>query len=75
MRQTEVRFAELVEALRHLHEYGRDPKDGTLSAEVMVQTCPRNECVYCGIICCPHQEMMHFHHDGCPACIEDEADQ
>ena len=30
------------------------------------------ECIYCGWKDCPHHEPLHYHHDGCPACIEDD---
>lgn len=36
-----------------------------------INTCelgPSGECLYCGILACPHKEPLHFHHDGCPAC-------
>ena len=25
-----------------------------------------------GIIACPHAEPLHYHHDGCPACFEQD---
>ncbi len=33
------------------------------------------ECSACGVIACPYDEPLHFHHDGCPSCIgaEEEA--
>jgi hypothetical protein len=27
------------------------------------------------VLACPHNEPLHFHSDGCPSCIEDEADR
>jgi hypothetical protein len=30
------------------------------------------ECWPCGEKACPFREPLHFHHDGCPACIEHE---
>lgn len=43
-----------------------------LSAQVdaLLQHCPDPECGTCGAAICPHDEPMHFHHDGCPACAE-----
>lgn len=32
-------------------------------------TCPNDECMICSIRDCPHNEALHYHHDGCPACI------
>ncbi len=31
-----------------------------------------DECVICGQRDCPHGEPLHYHHDGCPACVFDE---
>ena len=31
------------------------------------------ECGECSKIICPHKDEMHFHHDGCPSCCQDEA--
>ena len=28
------------------------------------------ECLICGVLCCPAGEPLHFHHDGCPACTQ-----
>ena len=32
------------------------------------------ECTYCGFNDCPHDEPLHYHHDGCPACINEECE-
>lgn len=37
--------------------------------------CPDGECATCGEIICPHGGTMHFHHDGCPSCAEQEKEQ
>lgn len=29
-------------------------------------------CESCAKVFCPHGERLHFHHDGCPACSEEE---
>jgi hypothetical protein len=46
----------------------------TEAADRFVNACTRDqgECYECSWICCPHQDEMHFHHDGCPSCAEDE---
>lgn len=36
------------------------------------EKCPANECMICAVIDCPHGEPLHFHHDGCPACVFDD---
>lgn len=41
--------------------------DGTLT-DALLNECTEGECIVCGVICCPHAEPLHFHHDGCPAC-------
>ena len=44
------------------------------AADAFVNTCQldHGECYQCSRLCCPHQDEMHFHHDGCPSCAEDE---
>jgi hypothetical protein len=34
--------------------------------------CPDLECCVCGMRDCPHEEPLHYHHDGCPACYFDD---
>ena len=31
--------------------------------------CDDDECMLCGYRDCPHNEPLHYHHDGCPACL------
>lgn len=31
-------------------------------------TCEIDECYVCSVRDCPHHEMLHYFHDGCPAC-------
>ena len=33
--------------------------------------CPDLESIVCGFRDCPHDEPLHYHHDGCPACYDD----
>jgi len=35
------------------------------------EPCRSEECQLCGVLDCPHNEPLHYHHDGCPACTED----
>ena len=37
--------------------------------------CEDNECIICGYRDCPEHEPLHYHHDGCPACIYKEDSQ
>lgn len=32
------------------------------------QECFDEECEACGVVKCPVNEPLHFHHDGCPGC-------
>lgn len=34
----------------------------------LLNHCNDAECSECAKIVCPHQDDMHFHHDGCPSC-------
>jgi hypothetical protein len=35
-------------------------------------TCEVPECERCAVRDCPHKEPLHYHHDGCPACYQEE---
>jgi len=37
--------------------------------------CDDAECLYCGVRDCPHHEPLHYHHDGCAACLQNEDDE
>lgn len=56
------------EAIAKLKEIlGRDSVEaGACSGNS--DTCLVYECMVCGIRDCPHNESLHYHHDGCPAC-------
>lgn len=41
-----------------------------LMVDYMLVACPDAECSSCAEIVCPHADIMHFHHDGCPSCAE-----
>ena len=56
-------------------------KMDTLDAEIrrlhavidkLLAHCGDPECYECGEAVCPHGEPLHFHHDGCPACCQDD---
>jgi hypothetical protein len=42
-----------LQAVREVHECA-DPDE--------------TECDLCGVLACPKNEALHFHHDGCPCC-------
>ena len=47
----------------------------TVLVESLFQECYNRpasdgECCTCGWILCPHNEPLHYHHDGCPACTQ-----
>lgn len=33
-----------------------------------IETCPNDECAVCSVRDCPGQDLLHYHHDGCPHC-------
>lgn len=37
--------------------------------------CQDDECVICGYRDCPYHEPLHYHHDGCPACMNKEIEK
>lgn len=37
--------------------------------------CSDPECGECARIICPYHEPLHFHHDGCPACAQEDEDE
>jgi len=40
------------------------------------EDCPANECFVCSFEQCPFQCVLHYHHDGCPACaVAEEFDK
>lgn len=49
-------------------------QDGHLPQETIAQFFLEidGESEVASVIACPHREPLHFHHDGCPACVEDE---
>lgn len=51
-------------------------RDGAASKEKIIDAllnhCEDGECHVCSQIICPHANLMHFHHDGCPSCAQDE---
>lgn len=62
--------------------YWHDKIDG-LDAEIrrlngvidkLLDHCPDGECHECSAAVCPHGCLLHFHHDGCPACAQNEDD-
>ena len=41
----------------------------------LTDECKEAECGWCAVRDCPNKEMLHYHHDGCPACTEEEQRQ
>lgn len=46
----------------------REAKKFQVMADKLLAHCPDGECATCSEIVCPHEDPMHFHHDGCPSC-------
>lgn len=44
--------------------------DAIMAADILLKICDlgHGECSKCGTLCCPHDDPLHFHHDGCPSC-------
>lgn len=36
--------------------------------DALLDHCPDGECEECSRIACPHNDVLHLHHDGCPSC-------
>ena len=78
-----LEHAQLREAHRQLQSrydvlMGRFPDSpSTLykKLDAMLEHCADAECTTCATIICPHQDAMHFHHDGCPSCADEENTQ
>jgi hypothetical protein len=43
-----------------------------LVAHPTTEECPVGECPLCAVRDCPHEESLHYHHDGCPTCYTDD---
>lgn len=59
---------EAIEILKHQNFYAAIDEKCTGVAK----TCPVDECSVCAVRECPHQDELHFHHDGCPSCFVEE---
>lgn len=48
---------------------------GNPRIDELINQCPEDhgECYTCSELCCPHNDMLHFHHDGCPSCAARES--
>lgn len=60
--------------LRHdaiMRRYPDHPEELHKKLDALLAHCPDGECYVCAAIICPHQDALHFHHDGCPSCAED----
>jgi len=46
----------------------------TAQCDALLNHCDKDngECGECGRIICPHKDPMHFHHDGCPSCSDED---
>lgn len=53
-------------------DYERMYKEAMVKLDLLLAHCPDAECSTCAAIICPHADQMHFHHDGCPSCAQEE---
>lgn len=60
---------------RHLLDDLGLSASGEATLDELLNLCTEGDCERCSEIICPHQNVMHFHHDGCPECCiyQDEA--
>jgi len=47
--------------------------EGLSKTHPKTEECLDDECIHCGYRDCPWNEPLHYHHDGCPACTEDDS--
>lgn len=60
------------ERIEKLVKYSRRLED--MCDELLAHCDKENgECSICSAIVCPYNCPMHFHHDGCPSCSNDDA--
>lgn len=63
-----MRMPELTPQFEALHRrIAAAKEDGTLT-DALLNECQECECIVCGTLLCPHEDPLHFHHDGCPSC-------
>lgn len=46
-----------------------DPE--AVAAHTPYDECQVDECLLCSVRDCPHSCELHYHHDGCPACLDE----
>lgn len=63
-----LRMPEPTAEFKALHERIAAAKREGLLTDALLQECSDAECVICGLIVCPYEDLLHFHHDGCPSC-------
>lgn len=51
---------------------GPDADDIVERLQRALAECEDPECEICGRIVCPYGEPLHFHHDGCPMCSQED---
>lgn len=64
----------LVIEVHDSHSIQRDQEDHIIRLQkqinALLEHCPDAECSECSKVICPHGDDMHFHHDGCPSCVQ-----
>jgi hypothetical protein len=65
---SELMFTSLAPA-QGMRDVARDALGGPpIALEVEAQPGSEVLCARCAHVFCPHDDRLHFHHDGCPAC-------
>lgn len=62
--------ARLRNQLEHVVREFDDAVASLTDAHPSAEACPVDECGVCAMRDCPRHEVLHYHHDGCPACSE-----
>lgn len=57
--------------IRSCSDTTRDSSEQT-ATHPSYNNCADDECTICAERDCPYKEPFHYHHDGCPACYQDE---
>lgn len=56
-------------AMKAAHEWAVEENEMMAMLDIHnCQTCYDPECTECGVILCPWNDGLHFHHDDCPSC-------
>lgn len=67
--QFEKDIKDTCDAAKQLRQVEKEKQVMGIQLDHLLDHCKDSECEECSKIICPHQEPLHFHHDGCPSCV------